>query len=190
MSNARILADLMGTSTTVPSSKLSLAAGDLPSGSVLQVQRTQFTGTNSVSVSAATDTVISDLTVNITPTSTSSKIMISAGVFHEQTYDAWDSVFFFYRDTTKLAAPQVGSTRASGIAVANNPYYAAENSSTPNWVRYDYFDEPSSSSQLTYKVGFRGLSAQTFYLNRTLSDSDVNGYERGISYISATEIAG
>ena len=38
MSNARTLADLMGTSTTVPSSKLSLGAADMPSGSVLQVK--------------------------------------------------------------------------------------------------------------------------------------------------------
>ena len=34
MSNARILADLMGTSTTVPSSKLSLVAADMPAGAV------------------------------------------------------------------------------------------------------------------------------------------------------------
>ena len=116
--------------------------------------------------------------------------MISAGVFHEQAYDAWDSLFFFYRDTTKLAAPQVGSSRKSGIAIANNPYYSTDNASTPNWVRYDYFDAPSSTSQLTYKVGFIASSGQTFYLNRTVTDSDASASERGISYITVTEIAG
>ena len=47
MSNARILANLMGTSTTIPSSKLSLVAADMPSGSIIQYKKTFFnTGQN------------------------------------------------------------------------------------------------------------------------------------------------
>ena len=51
-----------------------------PAGGVIQTQYTQFTGTNTVSGSAGADLVVSDLTVNITPISTSSIIRIDAMV--------------------------------------------------------------------------------------------------------------
>ena len=76
---------------------------DPRSGSVIQVKYTQFTGTNSIAVSG--DSVLTDLTVNITPTSTSSIIKIEAmvnGEWSEQD-GATDSAWFFYRDSTKLS---------------------------------------------------------------------------------------
>ena len=50
----------------------SLAAGT--GGKILQVKYTQFTGINQVTSSANTDTVVTDLTVDITPTATNSII--------------------------------------------------------------------------------------------------------------------
>ena len=93
MSNARKLANLLGTSTTVPSSKLSLSAADMPTGSVLQVQNTQYTGTTSTSCADSTNVELSHLTVNITPTSTSSIIRIDAAVTGEWSNSAaiWNS---------------------------------------------------------------------------------------------------
>ena len=72
-------------------------------------------------------------------------------------------------------------------------YDAANNASTPEHAVYSYFDTPSTTSQITYKVGvYQGQSAtQTWYTNRTVGDSTNNSqYERGTSFISVTEIAG
>ena len=52
------------------------------------------------------------------------------------------------------------------------------------------FDSPSSTSQITYKVGVQMNSNRTWYLNRTVADTDSFNYERGISLICVTEIAG
>ena len=52
-------------------------------GNIIQIQRTQFTGTNEISITAGADTVFTDLTVNITPSSTSSIIKIDAQVTGE-----------------------------------------------------------------------------------------------------------
>ena len=71
-------------------------------------------------------------------------------------------------------------------------YDAAQGGSTPEMVYYSYFDAPSTTSQVTYKVGvYQGLgSNQTWYTNRTVLDTDGYQYERGTSFISVTEIAG
>ncbi len=162
------------------------------SSGILQVKHTQFTGTNLVALSADTDTALTDLTVNITPTSTSSIIHLQAHIFCEHGDDddtSWNHVFFFFRDTTKLAHAVAGSRR-SGISMTTRTFYSDNAGSTPEIARYDYFDSPSSTSQITYKCGVNVRTAENLAINRTVTDSDGVGSERGISFISATEIQG
>ena len=169
-----------------------VAASGIPSGGIIQVQHTQFTGTNTVAFSANTDATLTDLTVNITPTSTSSIIKIEALVQGEWGHvDAsTDSCWFFLRDSTKLSSATSGN-RNVGIHMGTSiTYYSSNASTTPEGVKYVYFDSPSTTSQITYKVAARGVQATNFYLNRTVSDTDHNYVERGISLIIATEIAG
>ena len=161
-------------------------------GNIIQVQYTQFTGTNTVAMSAVTDTALTDLTVNITPTNTSSIIHLQAHIFCEHGADDtnnYNHVFFFYRDTTKLGQATAGS-RLTGISMATRTHYLEDDAFTPEIVRYDYFDSPSSTSQITYKCGLLTRVAEDFFINRTADDPDANYAERGISFISATEIAG
>ena len=160
------------------------------SGSILQVQYTQFTGTNTIDVSG--ETVLTDLTVNITPTSTSSIIKLEAMVNGEWSNmdSATDSTWFFFRDSTKLSHA-TASNRNVGLLMGTSITYDQSNeSSTPEHAIYSYFDSPSSTSGITYKVGTANNSNRTWYLNRTVADTDAFNYERGISLICATEIAG
>jgi len=163
----------------------------MPQGGIIQVQYTQFTGFSTPSLAAATATPLTDLTVNITPASTSSVIHLQAHVFCEFSVsaNAFEHVFFFYRDTTKLGQPNVGS-RKGGISMATRTYEASDVNSTPEIARYDYFDTPASTSTITYKCGIFVTTAETFFINRTVGDVDAYYSERGISFISATEIAG
>lgn len=169
-----------------------VASSGLPSGSIIQVQRTQFTGTNTVSFTANTDAALTDLTVNITPTSTSSIIKVEAFVQGEWGHlnATTDSCWFFLRDSTKLGSATAGS-RNVGIHMGTViTHYAADNTTTPEGVTYVYFDTPSTTSQITYKVACRVHYTDTWYLNRTVHDSDHQYVERGISNITVTEIAG
>jgi hypothetical protein len=163
-----------------------------PAGGIIQTQYTQYTGSKTISLSANTDTALTDLTVNITPVSTSSKIHLQAHVFFEHGEDndnSFNHVFFFYRDTTKLGHAQTGNRRC-GISAGTRTFYDEDDNSTPQVARYDYFDEPNTTSQVTYKVGINVITAETFGLNQCVDDADYNFMERGISFISATEIAG
>jgi len=157
-------------------------------GAVLQVQYTQYTSTTSVSISANTYTALTDLTVNITPKSTSSIIRLDAHVFHEWSNvgGPYESVWFFYRDSTKLSHADAGSRR-TGITTSTVSYHH-DVTSTPETAIYSYFDAPSTTSQITYKVGVSNHYAQTLVVNRTINDTDGTQWERGISFISAQEI--
>lgn len=168
-----------------------VAASGIPSGGIIQVQRTQFTGTNSESLSVNTDTPLTDLTVSITPISTSSIIHLQAHIFCELGDDgnSYEHIFFFYRDTTKLGQ-SAANNRNVGISMATRTYDQANNNSTPLIARYDYFDTPSTTSAITYKCGVNTIAADTIFINQTVADTDNVSYERGISSIIATEIAG
>ena len=165
----------------------------LPTGSVLQVQRTQYTSTTSTSCANVTNVSLDHLAVNITPTSTSSIIRLDAMVNGEWSTQSasYNSVWFFFRDSTKLSTP-VSSGRAVGIHMGTGLTIESANAgSTPEHAFYSYFDTPSTTSQITYKVGvYQGTGSNlTWYTNRTVSDIDGYQYERGTSFISATEIA-
>tara|TARA_B100001057_G_scaffold492891_1_gene586225 strand:+ start:2343 stop:2867 length:525 start_codon:yes stop_codon:yes gene_type:complete len=165
----------------------------MPTGSVLQMPFTQYTDTFTQSISANTDTVIGSavLSVNITPKSTSSIIRLDAHIFHEWSnqHAAYNGVWFFYRDTTKLAHAQDGN-RLSGISMSTLSYGSIEGTSTPEIASYSYFDSPNTTSQITYKIGHLNYGTYTLAVNRTSNDGNTTQYERGISFISATEKAG
>lgn len=163
---------------------------DPRSGSIIQVKYTQFTGTNTIATSG--DTILTDLTVAITPTSTSSIIKIEAMVNGEWSYQdgATDSTWFFYRDSTKLSHATASSRNVGILMGTAITYYVRNETSTPEHANYSYFDSPSSTSEITYKVGTQVYNNRTWYLNRTVGDTDAGNYERGISLICVTEIAG
>lgn len=169
-----------------------IGAGAFPSGSILQIQKTQFTSTNTISCAQNNDVVATDLTVNITPSFSNSIIQLQAQLLGEWSdhQATWDSTVFFFRDSTKIGHATSGS-RNSGVGGFYRAYNEGDNASTPNSApMYSFFDTPSSTSQITYKVGLRQSRSGTltFHLNKTATDSDAQNYERFTSFISATEI--
>ena len=164
---------------------------DPRSGSIIQVQYTQYTSASTQSISSQTDTALDNLNVSITPTSTSSVIKLEAMVSFEpsDTTSEYNNVFFFYRDSTKLA-PSAAGSRPVGIVNSATSFYSNDAGSTPSMAHLTWYDSPSSTSSISYKVGGWFYTAITFYLNRTVTDSDSTANERLASIISATEIAG
>jgi hypothetical protein len=167
------------------------AVGGLSSpqtGSVLQVVNSTYTSTFSQSI--ATRAKLNNISVSITPTSATSKILVMCGIFFEGATAAdhnWH--FFLYRDSTDISSPSPGS-RGAAIAMAGTGFYDADNDSTPAMVNFHYFDSPSTTSTITYAPGVGCSSGtSTIYINRTVTDTDGLGYERGISSITLMEIA-
>ena len=190
MSNARILADLMGTSTTVPSSKLSLGASDLPSGTVLQVVHGELTST--VTKAPATGVVVdSGLSATIIPSSINSKILVQYSIYLGQlvSYNAWTRIV--------RGSVEIGNATAEGTyrPVANAVVNTYTNSASDNGLMCasnSYLDTPSTTSSTVYKIQIGGYGGGNVYVNRSHAFVDNSlGYDSiPISTITLIEIAG
>lgn len=167
-----------------------------PSGGIIQIQHEQLTtAAVSQTIPLNTASVINNFpTVSITPNSTSSKIKVECQ-WHGEFSNAdseFNHMFMFYRDSTRLGNTDGKTNTWFGVAPASITYRtdSADNNSTTQILYMTYFDEPNTTSQVTYKLGIVANTAQTIYINRTVNNADAHNYERGTSFISATEIAG
>ena len=188
--------NIQGSSSS--GNKIQVASGHkiMMAGSIIQTQFTKYSTATTLSYSADTAIAIPGMEVSITPTAANSVIKLESSWGGETADNStWDHVFFFFRDTTQIPAASdfttsPGSNRPFGLGTACETYYAgADNSSTPAYVMIHYFDEPNTTSAVTYKLGFRANTNGTLYVNRTVNDTDGGDYERYMSIISATEIA-
>lgn len=173
----------------------SITAAGLPSGTVLQVQRLQYTGTNTTSVASGSNQTLDHLQVNITPIATNSIIRLDAMVNGEWGISSavYNSTWFFYRGGTKLSHAVAGSRNVGILMSTSLSIEGSDAGSTPETAYYTYFDTPSTTSQILYQVATFQTSGSTtnWYTNRTVTDTSNDAQmERGISFISATEIAG
>ena len=164
----------------------------IPSGNIIQVQSTFYNTPFTQSISADTDTSIdtTNLKVDITPTSTSSKIFLFGRLFQEwgNTSD-YNVGFFFRRGTTTIGVGSASGSR-SPVMVMNLSNYFNNAGTTPETASLYHVDSPTSVSQQTYYIGVRANNSSTIYVNRTVDDTDNNGNERGSSAIIAMEIKG
>ena len=82
MSNARNLANLLGTNTTIQTAKLAddaITSAKLPAGCILQVQNVHMTQRHHISTTSRTG-LSGQYALSITPTSTSSKILVQTNI--------------------------------------------------------------------------------------------------------------
>lgn len=164
-----------------------------PAGGIIQIQYDQYTGTTTQSLTADTYTALDIVSVTITPTSADSIIKLDGQLFGEFGHDGseWNHILFFYRDSTYVGHPSSGN-RYVGVGMLNLTYptTTANNATTPNFGQWTFFDTPNTTDAITYKLGMLVSLTQTFYINRTVTDDNIIQRERGVSFISATEIAG
>jgi len=161
----------------------------LPSGvggKILQIQSTLYDTATTQSLTGQTDTAVSNLNVTITPSSTSSKILLLGRLFFENSYTYNDVVLFFLRGSTKINSGQTAGSRTTGIA--SNSINAQDSASTPDTVSLYTLDSPNSSSAITYHIGINSYGSGTLHINSTISTTDGANYERGSSEIIAMEV--
>ena len=142
-----------------------IAATKLGAGAVLQVVSASTTTKTSTSSTGYVDTAI---TAAITPSATSSKIMVFVTIAGITAIDATSAISFgLFRDSSEIA----GCT--------NFDY----NDTDPGNAEYSMskLDSPSSTSSLTYLIKFK---------NRVSNNIDVNTYSGDDSTITLMEIAG
>ena len=148
-------------------------------GKVLQV--VTATKSDTASHSSGTWTDISGLSVNITPSSTSSKIMVFVNAAVSGSGGA--QFLRVERSGTVIAQPTSAGSR-SGTFVSNESN--GHGNGLQNFGNH-YVDSPATTSQRTYKVQWRWQGG-TIYMNRSYTDSDNENFPRGVSSITVMEI--
>jgi len=162
----------------------SQGAGTVPvfasSGKVLQVLQAVKTDTFTSSATSYTD--LTGITLAITPSATSSKILVMTQL-SMAVDNGGQPALKLLRDSTAL---NLGAAASSRTRATTTFFTEATWESMP--VSIIYLDSPSSTSALTYKVQGFGNGGNVIYVNRSASDSDASNYYRSSSSIILMEI--
>ena len=151
-------------------------------GKVLQV--VSATKTDTSSSTSATFADVSGLSVNITPTATSSKILIMANVSISGQTATTGAFVRLVRDSTAIA---VGDAASNRIPVTGDALQPDNNHGS--FTGAIHFDTPATTSSVTYKVQFRrSANSGTIYVNRSNADGDTSAIGRAVSSITVMEI--
>jgi hypothetical protein len=153
-------------------------------GKILQIVAVNKNDTFSNATQTWTD--ITGLSATITPSSTSSRILILASVAIGQSND-----FAYIRLLRGATVIDVGDAAGTRPQVTGGSIYP---STSPVYiltqVPVTFVDSPSTTSAVTYKFQLRVGSAGVAYINRTAADRDETNYEwRTPSNIILAEIA-
>ena len=148
------------------------------------------TSTQTISVNGSVD--VTGLSATITPSSTASRVLVSVRWSGEFSIPDHSFRLRLKRNGAYIGEASAAGNRAMGISAINISYDNVDHSSTPTSSSFEYLDSPSSVGSTTYVLDISGSNGttETIYNNRTVDDSNTNGYERLTSSITLTEVQG
>ena len=159
-----------GTNLTLGSSgdTVTLTSGAKTSGFGKIGQVVSTTKTDEFSTSSTSVTDITGLSVSITPSSTSSKILILVDGNVSDNNTTYAGAMKLFRDSTEICKGTNGS--ANNIGFDN----VRRNSGSDESKKFsiNFLDSPSTTSSTTYKISIKLNQSNTFYINRTGSSNE------------------
>ena len=149
-------------------------------GVVLQVVQTVKTDTFSTASTSYTD--VTGVSVSITPSSSSNKVLVMVEA-NSSTTGGNNAMFRLKRDSTTLSVGDAAGSRSQAAYQQRvNDTNAALNGSIT------LLDSPSTTSSTTYQLQTK-VQGGTVDINRTAANTDGAAYARTICTITAMEIA-
>jgi len=133
-------------------------------GKVLQVVNATDT-TQRTTTSTSFVTASSTLSINITPSSVSSKIFLIASFYSYQSATA--TLATFYRDSTNVAA-----SNGLGRFVSNAGAFDGQ-------INLSFLDSPSTTSSINYTVRIKANGSGTSYLGDNTETATFTAFEIG-----------
>jgi len=177
-SNTLTLPTGNGSNGQVLSTNGSGALSWIGAGKILQVVSTTKTDTFSSSVTAGNYVDVTGLSVSITPSSSSNKVLVFFSIGACGTSATSDILIRLVRGSTAIAVGN-SATYTSTVAIRT---LNTEISSTPAML---FLDSPATTSSTTYKITASATGSTTLVVNRRQSDTTFNG----VSTITVMEVA-
>ena len=154
-------------------------AGGGKIGQVLQGKKTDTFTTD-----ATTWIDIPDLTVDITPAATSSKILVMMCVVGNGKPAASSAVLRIVRDSTAIGVADAAGSRIQATSSFYTGEYYGVQAGVMTWL-----DEPGLDVAITYKIqGFCSNPTNTMHINRFTTDTDGTDIPRTVSTITVMEV--
>ena len=171
---------------TATSGIVGLTSTGMPAGSVLQVKQTVKTDTFS-STTTGSDVDITGLSVSITPTSDSNKILVTYDTNISGSNAGYSGNIHLKRGSTKIYQGD-----AEGSRTRSTQFFITRNDTIGHLetikVHGSFLDSPNTTSEITYKISYNAINTHTT-VNKTMYDSDASGVSRVPSTITVMEIA-
>jgi hypothetical protein len=151
-------------------------------GKVLQVVSTTKDDTFSVTSSSFAD--VTGLSVSITPSSASNKILVMVSLAINGRAGVVAALAKLVRNSTDIfiGASAGSRTRASTFVAAGTDHI--------DQYGLTYLDSPNTTSATTYKIQFAGNNANSVHINKGDTDTDNSVFGRVASSITVMEIKG
>ena len=187
------------TNTIVPASGTNLTLGGsgdtiefasgttvsgLSAGKVLQVVQTVKTDTFTRTSSGGDVGDVTGLSVSITQSSTSNKVLVLANVMHGSA-SGQENYVKIVRDSTDVYVGDAAGSRQRMSASARE-----SNTGGQSQAAMVFLDSPNTTSSVTYKIQAGAEGVNIVYINRSENDGDNATIARTASQITAMEIEG
>lgn len=159
------------------------------SGKILQVVQGTLTSSTTITSATLTDT---GLTATITPSSTSSKILVMVTMsWTGAGTNQLGTVASLLRGSTEIFVGDAAGSRNRATA-GLPPSNAGGTTSSQDVFAVNYLDSPSTTSATTYKVQVADklTTTSTIAINRSSLDTNTAGYTRSVSSIILMEVEG
>ena len=156
--------------------------GTVAGGKIGQVL--QGTKTDTFTTDATTWIDIPDLSVDITPAATSSKILVMMCVIGNGKPAASSAALRIVRDSTAIAVGDAAGSRVQTTSSIYTGEYYGVQAGVMTWL-----DEPGLDVAITYKIqGFCSNPTNTMHINRFTTDTDGTDIPRTVSTIAVMEV--
>lgn len=152
-------------------------------GRIVQVKSTIKSNTFQASVGAGGNTAITGLSVSITPTSATNKILVLVSV-GLTTYSFGRPAMKILRNSTDIAIGDAGGSRTRITAGAAGGALSASQ------INMNFLDSPATTSATTYSVYGVNLhtGTDTIVCNQSAGDTDNAANGRSVSTITVMEV--
>ncbi len=149
-----------------------LANERLAAGTIVQVKYASKTDEQATTSTTYVDIV--DLSVTITPTSTSSKILLIWSVVTGQGNNTGHTYLVVARDSTdNIFIADTDGNKTSASNVGNMPY----GNSAMQILSNSFLDSPSTTSATTYKMRYKSSNGSSIKINRSDRDTDSAAFD-------------
>ena len=187
--DAVVTVDIANGAVTSAKMASGAARANFGAGAVLQVVSTTKTDTSSGTNLMSSDSWSSVLSVSITPSSSSSRILVMYAINFGGLLTSGDGsvVTRLVRNSTAIAVGDASGTRKRTTTGTQFP----SRSDLHGQHDMNFLDSPATTSATTYAVQLacRGTGGNTWYVNRSQADSDEIETARPVSTITVMEIA-